>query len=152
MNRAARRAKAKPQARRRYVRPLPHEVDMVFFDIDKFFRQLSEGLVDIDEKGVLVHQSLQGEKYQTLPAIMGFMSVWRRMSNHFKLGIDVQPVEKLCKRLEFGMPITPEEVEACKAIIANLRRIYARLNAYEVKSVVNTELIALELHQPGVAK
>lgn len=122
---------------------------MVFFDIDKFFRQLSDGLVDVDEKGVLVQQALNGEKYQTLPAILGFMSVWRRISNHFNLGIDVQPVEKLCKRLEFSMPITPEEVQTCKDIIDVMRQVYSRLNAYEVKSIVKTELIALELHQPG---
>lgn len=159
MNRQIRRAQAKAKsakapriARHQLRRPLPHEVDLVFADIDRFFRLLSDGLVDVDQRGVLVQQSLEGERYETIPAVLGFTSVWRRISNNFNLNIDVSPIEKLCKRLEACMPITPGEVEHSMAIILAMRRAYSKLDLYEVKSVVNTELIALELSQPGASK
>lgn len=155
MNRQMRRAqaKAKPnQGRRmriysRLNRPMPHEVHMVFEPIEAFLRELASGEVKVAANGAVIFVHPEGEAYEAVPAVRGFMAAMYRILDYYQVHIDLMPVLKLCNKLDASMPITPEHVALCQQIITLCRKAYSQMDAYQVKSLVNTELIAHEFEQ-----
>jgi hypothetical protein len=151
MKRQAERAKRVSQSKPRrnwslITRPLLHEVHMVFAPVDRLFEQLASGWVD-SEKGRPVFEDSEGVLYEATPAVRGLVSALNRILLHHKINLDLDPVLKLCNKLDANMPITPEHVNTCKALIDQCRAAYRNMDMYVVKSLVNTELIALELEK-----
>lgn len=148
MRREAARAKRMEFKPRRnwanMARPLLHEVNMVFAPIDAFLRQLATGVVACAETGEPVFSDMEGDLYQATPAVRGFVSAFERILNYYGLDIDTGPIVKLCNKLDAGMPITEGAVQHCQAIIDRCRAAYREMDMYQVKSLVNTELIDLE--------
>lgn len=143
-------AKRKPVRGRYWVtsnRPMLHEVDMVFGPIDTFIERLATGEVECDAKGRIFFRDPRGEAYEAIPAVRGFLSVWQRLNDRYDLGMDFEQATKLCNRLEAHMPIQFNEVVSLRNLIDQCRKHYMKMDVLEVKSVVNTELIAIELQQ-----
>lgn len=151
MNRQLRRqaARQKPPApTRRWQfsgsKPRLHEIDFVFSPVERAFSQLASGEIDsVQGRPCFVDQ--EGVMYELAPALRGFASALHRISAAHSLDIDFAPVLKLCNRLDASMPITPELVAQCSAIITRFRVAYQKMDMYKVGSLVNTELIALEM-------
>ncbi len=121
-----------------------YEIDFVFSPVERAFSQLARGEIDsvqgrpcfVDQDGIL---------YELAPALRGFASALHRIATAHALDIDFEPVFKLCKKLDASMPLSPEHVAQCEAIIATFRAAYRKMDMYKVHSIVNTELISLEL-------
>lgn len=155
MNREMRRAQAKakpPQGRKMRVyarlnRPMPHEVHMVFEPIESFLRELATGEVKCAANGAAIFLHPEGEAYEAVPAVRGFMAAMQRILDHYQLEIDLAPVLKLCNKLDACMPITPDHLRQCEQVMAACRKAYSQMDVYQVKALVNTELIAHEFEQ-----
>ena len=131
--------------RPKVARPLPHEVDLVFRPLDLIFAQLRAGEIDA-YRGAPVFRSFEGELCEVCPALEGWIETWALLDSKFRLGIDVAALITLRKKLVFGVPLTPEEVESAAEVVNRQRLAYARdMDVYEVKSVSRTAEIKLEL-------
>lgn len=136
----------------RLNRPMPHEVHMVFEPIESFFRELSSGEVKCAANGAAIFIHPEGEAYEATPAVRGFIAAPYRILDHYQVRIDLMPVLKLCNKLDACMPITPEQVAQCQEIILACRKTYSKTDAYVVKGLVNTELIAHEFKKAHKAQ
>lgn len=125
-------------------RPLPHEVNMVFAPIDTFLRKLATGFIECADNGAPIFDDVEGHAYEATPAVRGFVSAFNRILDHYSIEIDNTPIVRLCNKLDAGMPITEGAVQHCQAIIDRCRAAYRNMDVYQVKSLVNTELIDLE--------
>lgn len=155
MNRETRRAIAKAEGKKvrrpRFVsksrRPLLHEVNMVFAPIDGFMRQLECGEVYATSKGVIIYQDHEGECYEAIPAVRGFVEVMQKSFLHYGLELDFDPIIKLANRLEASMPITPEHVNQGKEIIQKCRDAYRKMDCTVVGSIVKTIQIRIKINE-----
>lgn len=150
MRRAAVRAKrmeVKPRRNwSRITRPMLHEADQVFGPIDAFLKQLQSGVVDA-AAGRAVFKDTEGHWYEATPAVRGFVSAFERILTHYQIELNLEPVLKLCNKLDAGMPLTLAHIAQCTSLIDQCRRAYMGMDVFVVKGIVNTELIALELEQ-----
>ena len=120
---------------------------MVFEPIESFFRELASGEVKCAPNGAAIFIHPEGEAYEATPAVRGFVAALYRILDHYQVRIDLMPVLKLCNKLDACMPITPEQVTQCQEIILLCRKAYSKTDAYVVKGLVNTELIAHEFEK-----
>ncbi len=144
---AARAKRMEIKPRRNWAkinRPMLHEVDQVFAPIDAFLRQLITGFVYCTEAGAPVFSDMEGDLYEATPAVRGFVSAFDRITAHYQIEIDLTPIIKLCNKLDAGMPVNEAHVDLCRSLIDQCRTAYRNMDVYQVKSLVNTELIDLE--------
>lgn len=82
--------------------------------------------------------------YEIAPAIGGWVSLWRRLCERYRLVIDLRPVELVARRLELGSMMHPEDIDRAAAVFDVCRHAYRAMDVYEVRSIVKTECIAQE--------
>ncbi len=142
---AARAAKRPPIQIKKWSanKPMLHEVEMVFGPVDSLLNELSTGFVN-SVQGKPVFKDYEGVYYEAAPALSGLISAMERIFNHYKLHIDLQHLNRLCNRLDAGMPINVELITHCQHTIALCKSAYRKMDVYNVKSIVNTELIYQE--------
>lgn len=143
-----RRRDGRQRKRRKAVtRPLRSEVELVFRPLDLIFAQLRAGEVDACQ-GRPVFRSFEGELCEVCPALEGWIASWRALNERFTLEIPVKPLETLRRKLHYSIPLEPAEVDAAWATVCAQRVAYShKLDVYEVKSVVRTAEIKLELEE-----
>jgi hypothetical protein len=125
-------------------RPLPHEVNMVFAPIDAFLRKLATGVIECAQNGAPIFDDVEGQAYEATPAVRGFVSAFNRILDHYGFEIDTTPIIRLCNKLDANMPINEMVVAHCQGIVDRCRMAYRTMDMYQVKALVNTELIDLE--------
>lgn len=135
---------SKRRHRQRIVRPHLAEVAGAFAMIDAAMRQIASSEVFADEKGTPIFQ-VDGEWYETAPALLGWVDLWQRLSDKNALGIDIAPLFQLANRLSYGVSLTPEGVEAAQKCVDDCRRAYRGMDVHAVKSEVRTRQIAMAM-------
>lgn len=137
----------------RIVRPTLPQILEAFRLPDQIFNQLATGEIE-SIKGVPCFRDLTSAEhvwYAIAPAMEGWISLWQRLVRRYALAIDLRPVEIICRRLDTGSPVTPEEIEAARHVIDECRTSYRRMDVYVVGSLVKTEQIAQQFERIGVA-
>ena len=64
--------------------------------------------------------------------------------------LDLGPACKIIARLRYGTPIPPELVAQCQGVVDQCKRAYRRMDVYEIRGVVKTQLIANAAEAAGL--
>ena len=126
--------------RRETLRSRPTIADMAraFAPVDTPLAQLAKGYVATDgETGGAVTQTIGGGWIELAPALEGLAIAWRRVLAHYRVEIDVGPLDRLAGALAL--------VAECQATVTALKRAYRRMDGPTVKSLCNTTSIEILL-------
>ena len=134
--------------RRETIRSRPTIADMAraFGPVDTPLAQLAKGYVAADgETGGPVTQTTGGRWIELAPALEGLAIAWRRILAHYRVEIDVTPLDRLASALARGELIPQALVAECQATVTALKRAYRRMDGPTVKSLCNTTIIEILL-------
>lgn len=152
MNRAQRRQASRLSRRTQHhakrngiVKPWLHEIHYVFAPIDAVFDQLKTGEIMCDEKGTPIFRDFEGKLYELCPAIDGWVETWDAIARKWGFELDLEPLAKLSRKLNYGVILTPADVEAGHAVINRCRELFRGMDVYAVKSEVRTQEIRMEM-------
>lgn len=138
--------------KQRIRRPSIIQVHFIFAPIDRIFEQLeNDGTIMVDEKGRPVFQDEDGTYHATAPAIGGWIELWERLASKGGFTIDLEPLRKLCRKLELDTVLMEDDVAKAKATINECRRLFRGMDTTAVASMVRDQQIAIELHNRGAA-
>ena len=134
--------------RRETIRSRPTIADMAraFGPVDRPLAQLAKGYVAANgETGAPVTQNIDGRWIELAPALEGLAIAWRRVLAHYRVEIDVAPLDRLAGALARGEEIPQALVAECQATVVALKRAFRKMGAHEVKSICNTVSIGILL-------
>ena len=136
--------------RRETIRSRPTIADMAraFGPVDTPLAQLAKGYVAANgETGAPVTQNIDGRWIELAPALEGLAIAWRRVLAHYRVEIDVAPLDRLAGALARGELIPQALVAECQATVTALKRAYRRMDGPTVKSLCNTASIAIYMEE-----
>ena len=136
---------------RRHLRNHPTLADMAraFGPIDRPLAQLSKGFVAADgETGAPVTQNIDGRWIDLAPGLEGLAIAWRRVLAHYRVEIDVAPLDRMAGALSRGELIPQELVAECQATVTALKRAFRKMDVHKVKSLCNTASIEILMAEP----
>lgn len=139
---------------RQRLRTRPTFADMAkaFGAVDAMLDKLGQGWIHEIQGAPVFRNPADGTWYDIPAALGGWVALWERINAHHRLGLDLEPVHKICARLHYRTPLTPELVERCKALVTQCKRHYRRMDVYDIGSLVKTQLIANEVEQAGLTE
>ena len=144
MNRAMRRAasRAKPLEYQRV--DLPRHLDelAVFGDIERVLEKIEHGEIEFSQ-GVPVMLASDGGWYEVIPALNGWISVWKAFDQKFQLGHDLSALVRLCNCLNYNQPLREDQVRAAKTVLTEQRRLFRTLPRDQIASAAKTEQIRM---------
>ena len=146
---ARRKGRAVWRPKSKLSKPPLHSVDAVFSPIEGFLAQLSTGEVLASRDGQPIHQDHTGEAYIATDAMRGWLAVMCKLISHYRVGIDLLPIAKMCSKLDVGMPITPEQVRQCQGIVDRCREAFRHMDPSLIISTTETELIRNQMEALG---
>ena len=132
--------------------PSAVQVQQTFAPIFGFLATLRTGEVWCTDSGSPVMPVWGGELYEACPALDGWISCWQRIVEGERLAIDLSPLAVVHDRLQAGVPLTVEMVEAARRCTYACRRAYSGLPRERARSYSLTELIAVEVEACGLAQ
>ena len=131
---------------RRHLRNRPTLADMAraFGPVDAPLAQLAKGYVAADgETGAPVTRNIDGRWIDLAPGLEGLAIAWRRVLAHYRVEIDVAPLDRLAGALSRGELIPQELVAECQAAVVALKRAFRKMDVHKVKSLCNTASIEI---------
>lgn len=117
---------------------------ITFRPILEVIRQLRAGEVD-SVRGRPVARDWLGDWMEIAPAMEGWADCWERIARHEALPIDHAAIRKVAKCLANGVPLMPEQVEACARAVQACYDAYLVLPKSVLVAHIRTEQIAIEL-------
>ena len=90
-------------------------------------------------------QNIDGRWIDLAPALEGLAIAWRRLLAHYRVELDVAPLDRLAGALARGELIPQALVAECQATVTALKRAYRRMDGPTVKSLCNTTSIEILL-------
>jgi len=136
---------------RRHLRNHPTLADMAraFAPVDTPLAQLAKGYVAADgETGAPVTRNIDGRWIDLAPGLEGLAIAWRRVLAHYRVEIDVAPLDRLAGALARGELIAPELVAECQAAVVALKRAFRKMDVHQAKSLCNTASIEILMAEP----
>lgn len=79
-------------------------------------------------------------------ALNGFVALITRLAPEF----NIKPFHRLAKKLEAGVLLTLEEVDACIARLSAIEDLLLTFKRCELVDAANTEMVAIELERLGI--
>lgn len=152
MNRQQKREAAKLSRKKsnfirpKITRPNLAEIQGLFGHIDIMFNQLRSGYIDAANGRPIMHDG-QGGWHEIAPALLGWGDLWDRIANKYKLVIDTQSLTQIANRLQYDSPLTIDLINKGQAAIDHCRAIYARLDVFEVRAMVNEQCRMIEIQE-----
>lgn len=151
MNRAQRRQRqrgarqAQHHHAKRIIKPCLMDIHLVFEPIEAVFTQLHSGEIQCDEKGTPIFKDFEGNWYEISPAIDGWVELWETLFRKWGFALDITPLAKLSRKLAYGVLMTPLDVAAAHAVIAQCRQLFRQMDVNRLKSEVRTQQIRMEM-------
>lgn len=131
---------------RRTQRPHIIQVMRIFEPVDRIFEQLeSDGTIMVDSRGRAVFEDGSGQYHETSPAILGWIELWERMKAKGGLALDLEPLRKLCRKLDLDTVLMEDDVANAKATINECRRLFRGMDTVAVAGMVRDQQIAIEI-------
>jgi hypothetical protein len=123
-----------------------------FGAIDAMMQRLAEGWTHEIDGRAAFRDPVSGQWYEIAPALDGWIALWERLDRHYTLLLDLDPMRTISARLAAGEDIPPELVDAAVALVTACKRAYRRMDMYEVKTIVRTQLIANAADAAGLTQ
>lgn len=136
------------------LRSLPTFADQAkaFGPIDAILSRLGEGWIHAERGHPVFLNRPDGKWYDIPAALAGWVALWERLSDRYRLGLDMAPFSRLGHKLHIGTTITADEVATCMEIVMACKRAYRRMSVHDIHSVVRTQLIANQFDVMGLAE
>lgn len=147
VNRAFRRLALRQKEYRDPVRvPIPALFDefAVFDDIDRMLQKISHGEIEFCD-GRPVMMAADGNYYEIVPALQGWISAWKAFIRKFSLDLDQDALIRLCNCLHYSVPIHRSLIKDAKAVVKDQRRLFRTIPRDLLASAARTEQIRLFL-------
>lgn len=141
LRRIAARQKPLPEPRRVPIPKILDEYD-VFTDVERLLDKIELGEMET-VNGNFVMQYKDGEWYEVVPALNGWISAWKMFDQKFKLNHDVAPLVRLCNQLNYSSPITLKQLQEARATVMEERRLFRQIPRDDLASAAKTKQIAL---------
>lgn len=141
LRRIAARQKPLPEPRRVPIPKILDEYD-VFTDVERLLDKIELGEMET-VNGNFVMQYKDGEWYEVVPALNGWISAWKMFDQKFKLNHDVAPLVRLCNQLNYSSPITIRQLQEARATVMEERRLFRQIPRDDLASAAKTKQIAL---------
>lgn len=141
LRRIAARQKPLPEPRRVPIPKILDEYD-VFTDVERLLDKIELGEMET-VNGNFVMQYKDGEWYEVVPALNGWISAWKMFDQKFKLNHDVSPLVRLCNQLNYSSPITLKQLQEARATVMEERRLFRQIPRDDLASAAKTKQIAL---------
>lgn len=141
LRRIAARQKPLPEPRRVPIPKILDEYD-VFTDVERLLDKIELGEMET-VNGNFVMQYKDGEWYEVVPALNGWISAWKMFDQKFKLNHDVSPLVRLCNQLNYSSPITIRQLQEARATVMEERRLFRQIPRDDLASAAKTKQIAL---------
>jgi len=141
--------------RRSQLRARPTLADMAraFGPVDTTLAQLAKGYVAADgETGAPVTRNIDGRWIDLAPGLEGLVIAWRRVLAHYRVEIDVAPLDRMAGALSRGELIPQELVAECQATVTALKRAFRKMDVHQVKSICNTASIEILISEPNMER
>ena len=145
LRRIAARQKPLPEPRRVPIPKILDEYD-VFTDVERLLDKIELGEMET-VNGNFVMQYKDGEWYEVVPALNGWISAWKMFDQKFKLNHDVAPLVRLCNQLNYSSPITLKQLQEARATVMEERRLFRQIPRDDLASAAKTKQIALYLEK-----
>ena len=140
----------KPYRPRFSVYPDLHDVGLIFRPIHHLFDQLRQGEVD-SAQGKPIFKDWHGQWCEVVPALDGWVGCWARIAAGERITIDLSAVTKLARCLEYGMPMTPEQVENAWQQIMVTQRLTLKIPRRTMGKYMRDEQIQVEVDRLGLS-
>lgn len=146
MNRQLRRAaaRARPTGNRHDHARIPKIIlqDRDFSQIDLLILKLRKGEVETID-GHIIMRNMDGETYRVIPALEGWIEYWRGLAERTGVEYDDGGLVRLKNRLERGMPLTIQAIDAAAEVVDTQRRMFFSIPAQLISSQATTQQIKM---------
>jgi hypothetical protein len=116
----------------------------VFEPVFAAFDKLASGEIET-VRGAPVFKDWSGEWCELAPAIDGWADCWDRICRNQGIDIDLEPLRKLARKLDYGIPLTEDDVSAGRAVIDETRSAFVSLPVEVTRAHAVTEQIQIEV-------
>lgn len=117
---------------------------MLFQPIYTAFERLEDGEIEAS-RGVPIFKDFYNEWCELAPAINGWADCWERICRAQDISIDLEPLRKLSRKLDYGTPLTESDVSNGKSVIDATRRAFMSLPVEVTRQYAQTEQIQIEV-------
>lgn len=121
------------------------EAAIIINPIRKGFMDLRTGDADT-YRGYVVFDDWQGQLTRMDEALLGWVDCWTR----FNMGLDLTPHDRLRKKLEAGVLLTYEEIDAALSLLRKQEDMLCRMPKDYVKAQTDTECIVIRMEELGI--
>lgn len=121
-----------------------------FGSVDAMLDKLGQGWIHAKRGNPVFRNPGDGKWYDIPAALAGWVDVWQRLARHYQLELDLNAIARLGHRLGAGMPITPDDVARCVAVVTACKRAYRHMDVATVRSIANTATIAIKVEEMGL--
>jgi hypothetical protein len=138
--------------RRARLRKLPTFADMAraFGAIDAMLVRLGEGWTHAIQGEPVFRNGADETWYSMPPALDGWVALWARIDTRYRLGLDLDPVRQIARRLAVGTAIDPALVARGVSTVTACKRHYRKMDVYAIGAIVKTEMIAQRAEELGL--
>ena len=141
LRRIAARQKYLPEPKQVPIPKILDEYD-VFTDVERLLDKIELGEME-SVNGNIVMQYKDGEWYEVVPALNGWISAWKMFDQKFKLNHDVAPLVKICNQLNYNSPISVRQLQEARATVMEERKLFRSIPRDELASAARTKQIQL---------
>jgi hypothetical protein len=124
--------------------------------VEQIFERLATGEVEvINGMTCFRDRTASKQEWCVIPdALDGWVRLWRRLVDHYRLVINLQPVETIAFLLASDRPLTEDDVADARRVVAQCRAAYRSMDIYTVsvlRDAVLKTLRAEREQQEGLA-
>lgn len=121
----------------------------VFAPLYTAFENLEAGEIEVS-RGKPIFKDLHGEWCELAPAMHGWADCWERVGKDQGISFDFKPLRKLAQKLDYGIPVTAEEVAAAKAVINHTRKAFMSLPVEITRHHALVEQVQIQVDRLGL--
>lgn len=117
----------------------PWKIAAVFNPLEAILNQLEQyGTIDVEhftDKPIFRDHN-DGKWYETPIAIMGVVDAYQMHQERRGIDLQLDPLRKLAKKLEYGMPIFDTDTKACRECLSRMKRETMTMTANYASSLI----------------
>lgn len=121
----------------------------VFGIVDAVLRSLESGEIEC-EMGRPVFRDDDGTWTEVVPALLGWCDAFDRISRAAGIPIDMEPVRRLARRLEYGILLEVAELQTAKALTDRCRAIFLACFPWKRRAAVVDVQLAIAFEAMGL--
>ena len=96
-------------------------------------------------RGKPIFKDFYNEWCELAPAMNGWADCWERISRNQGIDINLEPLRKLARKLDYGTPLTEDDVSSGRAVIDATRSAFVSLPVEVTRAHAVTEQIQIEV-------